>query len=112
MSAAVQTFLMFATITVIMAPLLLAYGLPFIGAALLFHRSAPGTLAPGARLAIAAAIAALGIAPAYDAYHSPSPIYVWIAKGHAIPGVASFASFIVTWLAVCLVARSLKKKPG
>jgi len=101
---------MFATITVIMAPLLFAYGLPFIGAAALFHRFAATNLARGRRLAVATAIAALGIAPAYDAYHAPSPIYLWVAKGQAIPGVESIASFVATWAVLYLASRALATK--
>ena len=100
---------MYATITAIMAPLLVAYGIPFIAAALLFHRMTAKALAPRVRLAAACAVAALGIAPAYDAYRAPKPIYTWLVDGRAIAPGFAIASFALTWLAVYAAARTFER---
>ncbi|HUL94460.1 MAG TPA: hypothetical protein VLT89_00530 [Usitatibacter sp.] len=102
-----ETFLMYTTITVIMAPLLLVYGIPFIAAAFLFHRATPLWLSARARLVGASAISALGIAPGYDAYMAPTPVYVRLLEGYAVPAGAAVISFAVTWLVVYLKAHAL-----
>ncbi|MDA5592643.1 hypothetical protein PI859_21445 [Burkholderia pseudomallei] len=73
-----QTFLLYLLITVLMAPLLAVYGLPFIAVARGFSRIARARIGDRLRRAIACAIAAAGIA---------------------------LASFGVTWIVVMLVAR-------
>lgn len=62
-----QTFLLYLLITVLMAPLLAVYGLPFIAVARGFSRIARARIGDRLRRAIACAIAAAGIAPSYDA---------------------------------------------
>ena len=100
-----QNFLVYAIITLLMAPLLLVYGIPFIVAAGLFNHIARKGLSESRRLLICCGMASLGIAPAYDIYRAPLPIYTWILDGHA-PGLGFIlASFLVTWVVVLAQTR-------
>jgi hypothetical protein len=99
-----QNFLVYAVITILMAPLLLVYGLPFIAAATLFHRLTRHRLADGRSFIAACGIAAAGIAPAYDMYRAPLPIYVWLMDGRSPGLLAMVVSFGVTW---ALIAGTL-----
>ncbi|AIP65077.1 hypothetical protein [Burkholderia thailandensis] len=101
-----QTFLLYLLITVLMAPLLIVYGLPFIIAARGFARIARARIGDRPRHAIACAIAAAGIAPSYDAYRAPLPIYARrLIDGVSVDTGFMLASFGVTWIVVMLVAR-------
>ncbi|AOJ07253.1 hypothetical protein WS62_06280 [Burkholderia sp. ABCPW 14] len=100
-----QTFLMYLLITVLMAPLLLVYGLPFIVGARLFSRLARAHLGARVRYAVACGIAALGIAPSYDAYRAPLPIYAHRLEGADVSTGFMLASFAVTWIVVMIAAR-------
>ncbi len=101
-----QTFLLYLLITVLMAPLLAVYGLPFIAVARGFSRIARARIGDRLRRAIACAIAAAGIAPAYDAYRAPLPIYARrLLDGVSVDAGFALASFGVTWIVVMLVAQ-------
>jgi hypothetical protein len=106
---AIETFLMYLVITVLMTPLLAFYGLPFIVAARLFHRATPLWLTERARLVAACGIASLGIAPAYDAYMAPKSIYLWLLAGDEVGLGAAALSFALTWLIVYLQVRMLAR---
>jgi len=58
-----QTFLMVLVIVVLMAPLLLVYGIPFIVPAIVLHAYTALWLSERTRLVLACGIASLGIAP-------------------------------------------------
>jgi len=102
-----QSLLMYAAITVLMAPLLVVYGLPFIAGARGFSYFAQLWLSERSRLLIASAIAALGIAPSYDVYKSPVPIYARLLDGAEVSGPFMLASFLVTWIVVMALARRI-----
>jgi hypothetical protein len=102
-----QTFCIYAVITVLMTPLLLLYGLPFILLARVFNHFAQLWLKDGTRFIISCAIAALGVAPAYDIYRAPLPIYRWLWNQQAPSAGFMLASFLVTWLLLVLQTRQL-----
>jgi hypothetical protein len=104
-----QTFLVYAVITVLMAPLLLLYGLPFILLAGAFTRLAKPRFSNGKRLLLSCGIAALGIAPAYDTYRAPLPIYTWLLDDRAPSAGFMLASFAVTWVLVLLPVKLLSR---
>ena len=107
-----QNFLVYAIITLLMAPLLLVYGIPFIVAAGLFNHITRQGLSDSRRLLIFCVIATLGMAPAYDMYRAPLPIYTWILDGHA-PGLGFIlASFLVTWVVVLAQSRLWLRRSG
>ena len=107
-----QNFLVYAIITLLMAPLLLVYGIPFIAAAGLFNHITRQGLSDSVRLLICCGIASLGMAPAYDMYRAPLPIYTWILDGHA-PGLGfMLASFLVTWVVVLAQSRLWLRRSG
>lgn len=104
-----QNFLVYAVITILMTPLLLVYGLPFIAAATLFNRLTRHRLTDSRRFIAACGIAAAGIAPAYDIYRAPLPVYVWLMDGRN-PGLPAMAvSFVVTWALIALQLRQLAR---
>ncbi len=105
-----QTFLLYALITVLMTPLLLVYGIPFILAAKLFNHIAKRWAKDSIRLIAACGIAALGIAPAYDIYRAPLPIYVHLLQGDGVGAGLMLVSFAVTWALVVLQVRLLLRK--
>lgn len=102
-----QSFLLYALITVLMAPLLVVYGLPFIVVAHLFNHFAQLHLSERPRFIIACGIAALGIAPSYDVYRAPLPIYTRLVDGAEVSVPFMLASFFVTWLVVMVQARQV-----
>ncbi|MEJ6002965.1 hypothetical protein [Paucibacter soli] len=111
-----QEFLVYLVITVLMNPLLLVLGLPFILLGKLFHHFGALWFRDGPRFALACGIAALGIAPAYDEHRMPTPIYTWL-MGWDIAGEASqlslaamLVSFGITWAIVWAKARKLAQK--
>lgn len=53
------------------------------------------------------AIAALGIAPAFNAYRFPRPIYLTLWDGDSVGWGAAIVSFLLTWLLVWLQVRML-----
>ena len=102
-----QNVLVYAVITVLMAPLLLVYGLPFIAAAKVFDRITRDGLGDSSRQVLSCAIAALGIAPAYDMYRAPLPIYVHWLQGESVGWGFALGSFLVTWAIVTLQVRQI-----
>jgi hypothetical protein len=104
-----QTFLMYVVIVVLMAPLMLFYGLPFIFAAKLFHAATPIWLTQRTRFVAACGIAALGIAPAFDEFLTPKSIYLVWLDGGSVPLPAVAASLALTWLVVMFQLRMLAR---
>jgi hypothetical protein len=105
-----QTFFVYAVITILMAPLLVVYGLPFIVAAKVFDHFAQLWLKDSTRFLASCGIAALGIAPAYDIYRAPLPIYTHLIAGDSVGVGYMLASFLVTWLVVALQVRQITRR--
>ncbi|HXZ15538.1 MAG TPA: hypothetical protein VEH77_06140 [Roseiarcus sp.] len=105
-----ETALLYVLITLLMAGVVLSFGLPFLVAAWVFARSTRGALADATRLALAAAIAAIGIAPNYDAYRGPLPIFVRLVRGEPVTLIAAVVSLIATWLVLYAVARLVVRR--
>ena len=101
---------LYIVITALMSTVLVAFGLPFLVAAWAFARATRGALAGRTRLALAAAIAAFGIAPNYDAYRGPLPIYVRVLRGEPVTLVAALVSLAVTWLVLYAIARLVARR--
>jgi hypothetical protein len=102
-----QSFFIYAVITILMTPLLVVYGIPFILAARLFNHVARTRLKDSTRFISACGIAALGIAPAYDIYRAPLPIYTWLLDGRSVGAGFMLASFLLTWLVVVVQTKHL-----
>jgi len=105
-----QTFLMAVLILVLLTPLLLFYGLPFIAAAVLFHRHSARWIGSRPRFVIACGIASLGIAPLFDPYWAPRSIYLLLWAGTPVDPWAAMLSFAITWLVVTLQARTVFRR--
>jgi hypothetical protein len=105
-----QTFLMYVVITVLLSPLLVFYGLPFVIAAWLFHRWTPLWLGARSRFMGACAIAALGIAPAYDDFLMPKAIYLRLMDGDDVALGACALAFALTWLIVMAQVRLIRHR--
>ncbi len=105
-----QTAILYIVITVLMSGVLVGFGLPFLAVAWAVFRFARGVLADGTRLALAAAIAAIGIAPAYDAYKGPLPIWVRLLRGEPVTPVSAVAAIVVTWLVLMALARLVVRR--
>jgi hypothetical protein len=105
-----QLALLYIVITVLMSAVIIAFGLPFLVAGWLFARFTRGAIAAGPRIALAAAVAALGIAPNYDAYRGPLPIYMRLVRGEPAPFVASAVSLVITWLVLLAIARFFARR--
>jgi hypothetical protein len=105
-----QTFLMVVVILVLLTPLLLFYGLPFIIAAKLFHRHTALWLSERTRFIAACGIASLGIAPAFDDFWMPKSIYLYFWNGDPVNPGAAVLSFALTCAVVTLKARTLARK--
>lgn len=104
-----QTFLIYAVITVLMTPLLVVYGTPFILAAKVFDHFAQLWLKDSTRFIATCGIASLGIAPAYDIYRAPLPIYTHLLGGDSVGMGFMLASFLVTWLIVVVQVKQIAK---
>jgi hypothetical protein len=104
------TVLLYVVITLLMSGVIIAFGLPFLFAAWIFAHLTRGALADGSRLGFSAAIAAVGIAPNYDAYHGPLPIYVRLIRGEPVTAAAAVASLFVTWLVLFSIARLFARR--
>ena len=100
-----QTFIMYTVITILMAGVLIGFGVPFIAMAILVYRAAASRLSSAARLALASAIAALGVAPSFDPYGGPLPIYVRLLRGESVTFAAAALALVVTWIAILMLAR-------
>lgn len=105
-----QNFLVYAVITILMTPLLLVYGIPFILAGRVLHRMTRHGLDDSHRMLLGCAVAALGIAPAYDIYRAPLPIYVHWLQGDSVGAGFALGSFLLTWLIVTLQVRHLTQR--
>jgi hypothetical protein len=107
-----QTFLMYVVVIVLMTPLLLFYGLPFIAVARLVHTCSALWLRERTRFVLACGIASLGIAPAFDDFLMPKSIYlVWLSGG-SVPLFAALVSFAITWVVVMLQLHTLTRHHG
>lgn len=104
-----QTFLLYAVITILMTPLLLFYAIPFIAAARLLHGWSVLWLAERPRFVLACGVAALGIAPAYDDYRHPTPVWWLWAQGEPVAAGAAALSFLITWALVLLQLKTLMR---
>ena len=102
-----QMLAMGAVITVLLLPLLLVYSTPFLLVAAVLELRGEGWLGQPVRRILACGIFALGIAPAYDAYLAPQPIYVRLLAGESVPIGAELLSLVLTWTLVALLASSL-----
>lgn len=102
-----QTFFAYAVITILMAPLLVVYGVPFIIAAKMFHRITRDGMSDSRRFILSCGIASLGIAPAYDIYRAPLPIYTWLMDGRNPGWGFMLVSFLVTWVVVVVQTKQL-----
>jgi hypothetical protein len=98
-----QSFIMYVVITILMSGVLIGFGAPFIAMAVLVYRATAARLSGAMRLACG--IAALGIAPSYDAYGGPLPIYVRLLRGEPVNFGAAALALIVTWIALMMLAR-------
>lgn len=108
-----QTFLIHAVIVVLMLPVMLVLAWPFLIAAVIANRYGKRWLADDRqRLLAACAIAALGIAPAFNAYRFPRPIYLTLWDGDSVGWGAVIVSFLLTWLLVWLQVRMLAHRRG
>ncbi len=105
-----QDVTLYIVITALMSAVLVAFGLPFLALAWAFARATRRALADGTRLALAAAVAAVGIAPNYDAYRGPLPIYMRLLRGEPVPLVAAAVSLLVTWLLLLAVAWAFARR--
>ena len=94
-----QTFLMVVVILVLLAPLLLFYGLPFIIAAWLFHRHT--TLWLSERMRFIAAV---------DDFWMPRAIYLCWWNCDPVKPSAAVLSFALTWAVVLLTAHTLTRR--
>lgn len=102
-----QTFFIYAVITILMAPLLVVYGLPFIAVAKVFDHFAQLWMKDSTRFIASCGIASLGIAPAYDIYRAPLPIYTHLLGGDSVGAGFMLASFLVTWLIVVVQVKQI-----
>jgi len=105
-----QTALLYVVITVLMSGVIVTFGLPFLAAAWAFARWTRGALADRTRLGLAAAIAAIGIGPDYDAYRGPLPIYMRLVRGEPVVPIAAVVSLVVTWLVLFAIARLVARR--
>lgn len=103
-----QEFLIHVVIVVLMSGVLLFWAIPFIAAAIFVYRRSAPWLGEGARLAAACAIAAAGIAPHFDLYRQPHPIWLRWWNGDEVSAGYALASFIVTWAVVYGQMRLLR----
>ncbi len=107
-----QNFLVYAVITILMVPLLVVYGLPFIALAKLFHHFGQLWFKDSTRFMLSCGIASLGIAPMYDEYRAPLPIYVHWMQGDSAGVGFVLASFVLTWVVVMVQLRQIQHLRG
>lgn len=104
-----QEFLIHLVIVVLMAGVLLFWAVPFIAAAVLFFRKSAAWLGENTRLVIACGIAAAGIAPHFDAYRQPHPIWLRGWDGDEVSAGYALVSLLVTWAVVYGQMRLLRR---
>ena len=105
-----QEFLIHLVIVVLMSAVLLFWAIPFIAAAILFFRKNAARLAEKPRLVVACGIAAAGIAPHFDAYRQPHPIWLRWWEGDAVSAGYALASLAITWAVVYGQMRLLRRR--
>ena len=105
-----QTFIMYVVITILMSAVLIGFGAPFIAMAMLVYRTTATLLSSAARLALASAIAALGVAPSYDPYGGPLPIYLRLLRGEPVTLAAAALALVVTWIVFMILARLFTRR--
>ncbi len=105
-----QTAIMYIVITALMAPVLLGFAVPFLAAAFIAYRAARTSLSYDKRVALASAIAALGIAPSYDDYGGPLPIFVRLVRGETVAPAAAIVSVAATLAVVLVLARRMSRQ--
>jgi hypothetical protein len=105
-----QTFIMYVVITILMSAVLVGFGAPFIAMAILVYRVAAARLSGAIRLGLACGIAALGVAPSYDAYGGPLPIYVRLLRGEPVTFAAAALALIATWIAFVILVRLIGRR--
>lgn len=103
-----QEFLIYLVITVLMSPLLIVMGLPFIIGAVVFQRYSARWISDRLRFVLACGIATLGIAPAYDMHRMPMPIYTWLMDGERASMPYMLISFAITWLVLFIQTHATK----
>jgi hypothetical protein len=106
----VQSFIMYVVITILMSGVLIGFGAPFIAMAMFVHRVITTRLSDTMRLGLTCAIAALGIAPSYDAYGGPLPIYVRLLRGEPVNFAAAAFALVVTWIVFLILARLFTRR--
>lgn len=104
-----QEFLIYLVITVLMAGVLLFWAIPFIAVAIVFFRTSASWLGENTRMLLACGIAAAGIAPHFDAYRQPHPIWLRWWNGDEVSAGYALASFVITWLVVYGQMRLLRR---
>lgn len=104
-----QEFLIHLVIVVLMAGVLLFWAIPFIALAVLFFRRTARVLGEPTRLLLACAIAAAGIAPHFDAYRQPHPIWLRWWNGDEVSAGYALASFLITFAVVYGQMRLLRR---
>ncbi len=110
---ALQNFFIHAVIIILMAPLLVFYGLPFVFVAKVFNHYGKLWYSDKARFILACGIASIGIAPAFDRYRAPMPIYyTWLTEGTTVSLGYMVVSFLVTWVVVMEQTKTLSRLFG
>ena len=102
-----QTFLMYVVIVVLLTPLLLFHGIPFIVAAWLFYKRSAPSLSERTRFVLACGIASLGIAPAFDEHLMPKAIWLVLVGGGSVWPLTAILSFAITWTLVATQLRTV-----
>lgn len=104
-----QEFLIHLVIVVLMSAVLLFWALPLIALAIVFFRNSAAWLGESARLAVACGIAAAGIAPHFDAYRQPHPIWLRWWDGDTVSAGYALVSLAITWAVVYGQMRLLRR---
>lgn len=104
-----QEFLIHLVIVVLMGGVLLFWAIPFIALAIAFFRKTALWFGEPTRLLLACGIAAAGIAPHFDAYRQPHPIWLRWWNGDEVSAAYALASFVITWGVVYGQMRLLRR---
>lgn len=104
-----QEFLIHLVITVLMAGVLLFWAIPFIALAVVVFRKTALVFGEKTRLLFACGIAAAGIAPHFDAYRQPHPIWLRWWNGDEVSAAYALASFVITFAVVYGQVRLLRR---
>jgi hypothetical protein len=104
-----QEFLIHLIIVVLMSGVLLFWAIPFIALAVVLFRKSALWFGENTRLALACGIAAAGIAPHFDAYRQPLPIWLRRWNGDEVSIGYALASLVITWAVVYGQMRLLRR---